>query len=249
MGRDRKRRGRRREREHGAFPERRRSRTAAPPAPRAPAPAPRLGELVRYAIVCAVLLSVATPVGIAVTFFWGISLLRRFQATWDAGASLPPAGEWLPARDDAPRLAPLRLAELLERESAARAERFARQGVPVLREIDGDGALPGDAEQLGIAIGDLLDAALAQLEGGEKPRIALELGENLAGSEVWLRIRGATGGPAPSRAGEGAPLRLPGLSAADRAAEAHGGRLEAVSEGAGGFELLLTLPKDAANRP
>lgn len=248
MGRDRKRRGRRREREHGAFPERGRSRAAAPPAPRAPAPAPRIGELVRFAIVCTVLLSVATPVGIAVAFFWGISLLRRFQAAWDAGA-LPPPGEWLPVRDDAPRLAPMRLAELLERESTARSERFAARGVEVLREIDGDGALRGDAERLGLAIGDLLDAALAQLEVGEKPRIALQLGENLAGSEVWLRVRGVAGGPAPRRAAEPAPLSLPGLSAADRTTRAHGGRLEAVSEGAGGFELLLTLPKDAVNRP
>jgi hypothetical protein len=242
MGRDRKRRGRRRETERGASVERRRSRIAAPLA----APPPRLGELVRYAIVCTVLLSVATPVGIAVAFFWGVSLLRRFQATWSA---LPPAGDWFPPRADAPRLAPLHLAELLEREAASRAERFARRGVEILREIDGDGALSGDAGQLGLAIGALLDAALAQLDAGEKPRLALELGENLAGSEVWLRIRGATDGAAPRRAAEPAPLRLPGLSAADGAARAHGGRLEALSAGEGGFELLLSLPKQAANRP
>jgi hypothetical protein len=245
MGRDRKRRGRRRETDRGASLERRRSRDAAPLA----AQTPRLGELIRYAIVCTVLLSVATPVGIAVAFFWGVSLLRRFQATRAADAALPPAGEWLPAREDAPRLAPVQLAELLERETTSRAERFARRGVEVLREIDGDGALSGDAGQLGLAIGDLLDAALAQLDAGEKPRLALELGENLAGSEVWLRIRGAADGPAPGRAGEPAPLRLRGLSAADRVARAHGGRLEALSAGAGGIELLLTLPKDAANRP
>jgi len=261
MGRDRKRRRRRRETDDDAPRERRRRRRESdddaprerrrspPPAP--PAPGTKLvGELIRYAIVCAVLLSVATPLGVAVAFFWGLSLLRRFRASGAPGAWLPqpPAGEWLPVREKAPQLATVELAEILEREWAARAARFAGRGVEISRELDGEGALRGDAERLGFAIGDLLDAALAELEAGEKPRLRLELGENLAGSEVWLRLRGTPGAPAPRRAAEPAGPWLPELGGAERALRAHGGRLEALSEG-DGFELLVTLPKAGFDRP
>jgi signal transduction histidine kinase len=249
MGRDRKRRRRRREAEDGAPRERRRSTAPAPPAPRPPP----VGEWIRYAIVCAVLLSVATPLGIAVAFFWGLSLLRRFQESGALGRlGGAPAGKWLPLPGGPPRLAPVPLAQILAGESAARAGRFAARGVELSREAGGeaDGAVvQGDAQALGIAIGDLLDAALAELEEGEKPRLALELGENLAGSEVWLRLSGTGAVSAPGRPRGPAPLRLPGLGAADRTARACGGRLEVESTAGGGFELLLTLPKGPADRP
>jgi hypothetical protein len=246
MGRDRKRRRRRRETEDDEPRERSRSLPTAPPAARAKL----VGELIRYAIVCAVLLSVATPLGVAVAFFWGLSLLKRFRASGAPGGWLPqpPDGEWLPVPEKAPALATLHLAEILERECAARAAGFATRGIEVVRELDGEGTLRGDAERLGLAIGDVLDAALAELEAGEKPRIRLELGENLAGSEVWLRLRGTPGGPAPHRAAEPAGLWLPELGGAERALRAHGGRLEALSEG-DGFELLVTLPKAGFDRP
>jgi signal transduction histidine kinase len=246
MGRDRKRRRRRRESDDDAPREGRRS---PPPAPAAPG-TKWVGELIRYAIVCAVLLSVATPLGVAVAFFWGLSLLRRFRASGAPGGWLPqpPAGEWLPVPEKAPQLATVELAEILEREWAARAARFAGRGVEIFRELDGEGALRGDAERLGFAIGDLLDAALAELEGGEKPLLRLELGENLAGSEVWLRLRGTPGGPAPRRATEPSSLWVPELGGADRVVRAHGGRLETFS-GGGGFELLVTLPKAGFDRP
>ena len=213
-----------------------------------------VGEWVRYAVVCGVLLHVAPPAGVAVAFFWGLSLIRRLRArAQDGWQPAPPAEDHEPAqlpREVRPQLVPVRLAELLERECSARAARMAARGVALSREVDADGSLRGDPELLGIAVGDLLDAALAELEPRREARLAAELGENLAGSEVWLRLRGAAGEAAPTRGEEPGPLELRGLGPVRRIARAHGGSLEALAERSG-FELLLTLPKPAptSDRP
>jgi hypothetical protein len=112
-------------------------------------------------------------------------------------------------------------------------------------------------------VGDLLDASLAELAEAARPRLALELGENLAGSEVWLRLRGADGAraakdasareraaPGPLERAAPGPLERAALGPPRRIARAHGGRLEAFAVGDGGFELVLGLPKAAGpDRP
>jgi signal transduction histidine kinase len=111
----------------------------------------------------------------------------------------------------------------------------------VERQSDAEGAMRGDADLLARALGELLDRALERpAPAGGAPRLLAECGENLAGTEVWVRVR--TG---EDEGLETADPEALGLGLARRVAEAHGGRLEA-HEAAGGCELLLTLPKGAA---
>jgi signal transduction histidine kinase len=138
------------------------------------------------------------------------------------------------------------MADLLAAAVAARAERAAQLGVRVHPQSDAEGAMRGDADLLARALGELLDRALDRPApaGGER-RLDAECGENLAGTEVWVRVRsdGAAAGGAPELEADD-PDRL-GLGLARRIAEAHGGRLEAHAAGPR-CELLLTLPKPGA---
>ena len=85
----------------------------------------------------------------------------------------------------------------------------------------------------------------------DKPRIDVELGENLAGSEVWLRVRDNGVGidsetldkifhPFFTSKESGTGL---GLSITKKIVEAHGGQIEIQSELGQGAEFVLTFPK------
>jgi hypothetical protein len=218
-----------------------------------------VAELWRYLFVCGLLLIFVTPVGLAVAFFWGIGLAKRYFARVEAprlrrrwieeelGRRLPGSeGERAPAR---PRRVPVRLAELAETVLAARAERIARSGVALRREADAEGAVSGAPDLLERALGDLVDAALDELElsGDPAPRLDVELGESLAGTEVWLRVR-AEAQHAP-RGSADPPARRPGLAAVRDIVEDHGGAFEAHDPSGPGFEVVLTFPKHSDTRP
>jgi signal transduction histidine kinase len=158
------------------------------------------------------------------------------------------------AREEEIRVADVRLEEVVESALAVCADRIARAGVEVRREIDAPGALRGDPEQLRRAIVNLVANALDALEEGRtpSPRIDVALGENLAGTEVWLRIR--DNGPGLD-AGALAKLFRPfqttrtdgtglGLALTRKLVEAHGGSIEAHSEPGAGAEFVITLPKE-----
>jgi hypothetical protein len=222
------------------------------------------GELLRYGAVCGLLLVFVRGIGAVVAFFWGIGLARRAWALVIEPAlheriaerelerALRREGrtrgevEEEDEREGRPdprrrrRLAELRVSRLLDDALAERAWRIERAGAEVRREADVEGATFGDPELLAHALGDLVDGALDAIEGGQgRARLELLVGENLAGSEVFARIRGRGGasGREPIR-----PERL-GLAAPRRIAKAHGGALEASALPGGGLELLLTLPK------
>ena len=157
------------------------------------------------------------------------------------------------AREEEMRVAELRLLDVVESALGVCQDRIARAGVEVRREIDAAGALRGDAEQLRRAIVNLLTNALDALEQGRtpSPRIDVALGENLAGTEVWLRIRDNGPGldaealarlfrPFHTTKADGTGL---GLALTKKLVEAHGGSIEAHSEPGAGAEFLITLPK------
>ena len=157
------------------------------------------------------------------------------------------------AREEEMRVAELRLLDVVESALGVCQDRIARAGVEVRREIDAAGALHGDAEQLRRAIVNLLTNALDALEQGRtpSPRIDVALGENLAGTEVWVRIRDNGPGldaealarlfrPFHTTKADGTGL---GLALTKKLVEAHGGSIEAHSEPGAGAEFLITLPK------
>jgi two-component system sensor kinase FixL len=111
----------------------------------------------------------------------------------------------------------------------------------------------GDAEKLRRVIINLLGNALDALEecGAEDPVIRLMAGENLAGTELWLRVRDNGPGMDPdtlhkifspfytSKDG-GTGL---GLAISKKLVDSHGGSIEAHSSPGDGTEFVLTFPK------
>ena len=136
-------------------------------------------------------------------------------------------------------------------------ERIARLGVDVSLDAAEAGALRGDPEKLRRVILNLLSNALDALEEARvpEPRLELSAGENLAGTEVWVRVRDNGPGIEPARMrrifdpfftskSSGTGL---GLAITKKLVDAHGGSLEARSEGGAGAEFVLTFPKQVGN--
>jgi len=166
------------------------------------------------------------------------------------------------AREEALRLAELRMPEVLDSALESFRDRIARLGVKVERAFDGEGRLRGDPEKLRRVALNLIGNALDALEHGATRAPALELatGENLAATEVWVRIRDNGPGmehdalskifrPFYTSKPDGTGL---GLAITKKLVEAHGGTIEAQSVPGAGTEFVLTLPKagpEAGGRP
>jgi signal transduction histidine kinase len=114
----------------------------------------------------------------------------------------------------------------------------------------------GDAEQLRRIVINLVGNAIDALVEAETPapRIDVHLGENLAGNQVWVRVKDNGPGIEPD---DLAKLFSPfytskpngtglGLAICKKLVEVHGGRIEASSEPGDGAEFLVTFPKRTA---
>ncbi|HVP30602.1 MAG TPA: HAMP domain-containing sensor histidine kinase [Myxococcota bacterium] len=160
------------------------------------------------------------------------------------------------AKEEALRLDDVRLGDVFASAVEALRERIARQGVVVRRDPGRDDALQGDVEKLRRVALNLLSNALDALElaSTPKPRLEIETGANLAGSEVWARVRDNGPGmeadairrifqPFYTEKPNGTGL---GLAITRKLVEAHGGTIEVHSEPGVGTEFVLTFPKAAA---
>ena len=157
------------------------------------------------------------------------------------------------ARDEAMRTTRVSMADVIDSALETFRDRAARVGVEIARRVDSEGWLVGDPEQLRRIVINLVGNAVDSLESAavDKPRIDVELGENLAGSEVWLRVRDNGQGiddetldkifhPFFTSKESGTGL---GLSITKKLVEAHGGQIEIKSELGRGAEFVLTFPK------
>ncbi len=157
------------------------------------------------------------------------------------------------ARDEELRLAPVRISEIVDSALETFRDRIARSGVEVHREIDTANPLRGDPEKLRRVVINLVGNALDALEeaGTKSPRIEVMSGENLAGSEVWVRVRDNGPGIGPDRLqkifspfytskSNGTGL---GLAISKKVIDAHGGTIEVHSSPGAGTEFVLTFPK------
>jgi len=157
------------------------------------------------------------------------------------------------AREEETELAPLRLADVVDSALASLSERAARSGIELARELDGPGELTGDPEKLRRVVINLVANAIEALEGAKtpSPRVEVAVGEDLAGSCVWLRVRdNGPGidaglrerlfGPFASAKPGGTGL---GLAITRKLVEAHGGAIEASSPPGRGAEFLVVLPR------
>lgn len=162
------------------------------------------------------------------------------------------------ARDEELRGQEVLLADVVDSALETFRDRIARTGVSVERSYDTDGAMWGDPEKLRrIAInliGNAIDAvSKPQGQSTFEPRVELALGENLAGSEVWLRVRDNGSGieedaaarifdPFFSEKESGTGL---GLSITRKLVDAHGGEIELETESGHGTEFLVIFPRQS----
>jgi signal transduction histidine kinase len=158
------------------------------------------------------------------------------------------------AREEEMQLREVRLAEVVESALEALADRIGRLGVQVARDLDAAGSLLADPEKLRRVVLNLLGNALDAFEEGHTPapQLALEAGSNLAGTELWLRVRDNGPGmddarlarifnPFYTSKAQGTGL---GLAISKKLVAAHGGTIEAHSRPGAGSEFLLTLPRE-----
>jgi len=157
------------------------------------------------------------------------------------------------ARDEEMGFSDIVMAELIDSALETFRDRFERGGVRVECDIDAESQLRGDPEKLRRVIinlvGNAVDA-LAEVDIAE-PTLEIASGENLAGTDVWLRIKdNGPGIPEEARQRLFSPFHTSkangtglGLPICRKLVDAHGGTLEIVSEPGAGAEFLLTLPK------
>ena len=163
------------------------------------------------------------------------------------------------ARDEEPRFEDLELRSVAMAAVDGLRDRATSSGIELTIEFDRAGEMRGDGEKLRRVIENLISNAIEAIEVAQtaSPRVEVLGGENLAGTEIWLRVIDNGSGIAPSdreriwspfftTREEGTGL---GLALSRKTIEAHGGRIELVSDSGQadtrqGTEFILSFPKD-----
>ncbi len=159
------------------------------------------------------------------------------------------------AREEDMRHERTALADVFDSAIETFRDRTSREGVEITREYDGEVMVEGDPEQLRRVAINLLNNAMDALvaERVPKPGIRISMGENLAGTEVWVRIadngigmnaedRDRIFEPFYTSKSDGTGLGLP---ITRKLVEAHRGWIEISDPGPGqrGTTFVLTFPK------
>lgn len=159
------------------------------------------------------------------------------------------------AREQDVKLSPVRLGDAVRSALEAMQQPLASIEVEVTL-VDED-RMRGDLEALRRVIINLLNNAIDAIaeRGPPEPRLVVHTGHNLAGTELWLRVRDNGGGIDPEAQ---ATLFEPffttkqsgtglGLAICKRLVQAHEGRIEVTpaAELEEGCEFVLTFPMQA----
>jgi len=162
------------------------------------------------------------------------------------------------AREEEIEVQDLWMVEVLESALETFNDRVGRLGVRIEREIDTAGSMRGDPEKLRRILINLVSNALDALEqsGTSDPTIRVLAGENLAGTELWVRVKDNGPGMQPDtldrifspfytskQSGTGL-----GLAISKKLVDAHGGSIEATSAPGEGTEFVLTFPRQPGTR-
>jgi signal transduction histidine kinase len=154
-------------------------------------------------------------------------------------------------------MAEMSLPDVISSAVAALRDRASARGVKLEIEIGRHGNLRGDAEKLRRVLINLVSNSLDAFEGAgaavASPRIQISSGENLAGTECWVRV--SDNGPGISQDAlarifspfytskeRGTGL---GLAISKKVVDAHGGSIEVQSALGAGAEFTITIPKQA----
>lgn len=157
------------------------------------------------------------------------------------------------ARDEDVRMRSVRMVDVLDSALETFRDRHARAGVEIVRQFDTPGQMLGDADKLRRIFINLVGNAIDAMEqaGTPSPTIEISMGENLAGTEVWVRI--VDNGPgiddevtqkifSPFFTSKEGGTGL-GLAITKKLVEAHNGTIELQSEPGSGTEFVVTFPK------
>jgi signal transduction histidine kinase len=160
------------------------------------------------------------------------------------------------ARDEELERQVLELEEIIESAIAALDSRARQARIDVQRDFAVAGAISGDPEKLRRVFLNLIGNAIDALDesGTPGPRIRIQMGENLAGTEVWIRVSDNGPGIEPDRLPKiFSPFHTSketgtglGLPITKKLVEAHEGSIEVSSTLATGTEFLLTFPRAGA---
>ena len=147
--------------------------------------------------------------------------------------------------------------DVLESALETFRDRAARGGIKIIRKYDSGGRLEGDAEQLRRVLINLVGNAIDALEEAriEVPEVRVSMGENLAGTEVWVRVadnglgieddvRDQIFDPFYTSREEGTGL---GLALCRKIIDNHGGSIEVETAAGEGTEFVLVFPKASGN--
>jgi len=157
------------------------------------------------------------------------------------------------ARDEELGVTEVSMAEVIDSALETFRDRFERDGIALERQLDTEGLMRGDPEKLRRVVINLIGNAADALEesGQAEPRLEVSMGENLAGTEVWVRVKDNGPGIEPevlerlfspffTSKANGTGLGLP---ICRKLVDAHGGRIEVGSEPGEGAAFVLTFPK------
>jgi two-component system sensor histidine kinase HydH len=157
------------------------------------------------------------------------------------------------ARDEELRVEELSLAEVTESALETFRDRIARAGIEIQRDIDTGGWMQGDPDKIRRVMINMIGNAIDALTEARtrSPRIEIASGENLAGTELWVRVRDNGPGISPDAQREiFSPFYTSkpsgnglGLAISKKLVDAHGGSIELESELGAGSEFVVRLPK------
>jgi signal transduction histidine kinase len=163
------------------------------------------------------------------------------------------------AREEDVEMTDVRLADIVDSALETFRDRIAQIGVGVELDVAPATDMRADPDKLRRVIINLLGNALDAFEEREtaSPRLQIESGENLAGTELWIRVKDNGPGIEPERLDKifspfytskssGTGL---GLAISKKLVDAHGGSIEAHSAPGSGTEFVLTFPRQGAEAP
>jgi signal transduction histidine kinase len=161
------------------------------------------------------------------------------------------------AREEETQIGRVVMQDVLESALETFRDRAARAGIEIIRKYDADGCLEGDAEQLRRVVINLVGNAIDALEEAriEEPEVRVSMGENLAASEVWVRVtdnglgidenaRDQIFDPFYTSRMDGTGL---GLALCRKIVDNHGGSIEVDTTPGGGTEFVCVFPKARGN--
>jgi signal transduction histidine kinase len=154
------------------------------------------------------------------------------------------------ARDEDLQLAEVELGSVVSTALEGLLTRIGNSRARVERDLDFDARCRADAEKMRRVVVNLVENALDALDASSTidPHVRISCGRNLAGTEVWLRVKDNGPGIEADRLGHvfdpfhtskktGTGL---GLAITKKLVEAHGGTIEIASKD--GTEVSVTFP-------